>query len=43
MLKQKKESVKLLEERCKTSLRAKGFPSKLIDKASRKNGIEIKF
>ena len=34
--------VKLLEEKCKTDLRTKGFPSQLYDNESRKKGIEIK-
>ena len=34
--------VKLLEEKCNTDLRTKGFPSQLIDKEPRKKGIEIK-
>jgi 3-hydroxyisobutyrate dehydrogenase len=34
--------VKLLEEKCNTELRTKGFPSQLFDKEPRKKGIEIK-
>ncbi|PPR44807.1 MAG: 2-(hydroxymethyl)glutarate dehydrogenase [Alphaproteobacteria bacterium MarineAlpha5_Bin6] len=34
--------VKILEDKCGISLRAKGFPSKLKDLEKRKNGIEIK-
>jgi len=34
--------VKLLEEKCNTELREKGFPSQLHDKEPRKKGIEIK-
>ena len=34
--------VKLLEEKCNTSLRSKGFPSQLHDNELRKKGIEIK-
>ena len=34
--------VKILENKCNTKLRAKGFPLKLIDNQSRKKGIEIK-
>ena len=33
--------IKLLEEKCKIKLRAKGFPSTLKDNESRKKGIEI--
>ena len=35
--------VKLLEDKCKTSLRTRGFPSKLVDKENRKDGIKIKY
>ena len=34
--------VKLLEDKSKTSLRSRGFPSILIDHKKRRNGIEIK-
>ena len=34
--------VKLLEEKCNTDLRTKGFPSQLLDKETKKKGIEIK-
>jgi len=34
--------VKLLEEKCNTNLRSKGFPSQLHDNELRKKGIEIK-
>ena len=34
--------VKLLEEKCNTDLRTKGFPSKLHDNDKRKKGFEIK-
>mgnify|MGYP001212483790 CR=1 FL=1 len=33
--------VKLLEEKCKTKIRSKGFPSKLIDFENKKKGIII--
>jgi len=33
--------VKLLEDKCNTKLRVKGFPSKLVDNISKKEGIEI--
>ena len=32
----------MLEEKCNTELREKGFPSQLLDKEPRKKGIEIK-
>ena len=34
--------VKLLEEKCNENLRAPNFPKILIDKKSRKKGIEVK-
>ena len=35
--------VKLLERKCNTKLRSKGFPTQLIDQEFRKKGIEVKF
>ena len=35
--------IKLLEKKCKTLLRSKGFPKKLIDSEIRKKGIEVKY
>jgi len=35
--------VKLLEEKCNTNLKSKGFPLKLKDDQPRKKGIEVKF
>ena len=35
--------IKILESKCKTKLRSKGFPIKLVDTEQRKKGIEINF
>lgn len=35
--------IKLLEDKCNTDLRSKGFPLKLKDNEPRKKGIEVKF
>ncbi len=34
---------KILEKKCNTKLRAKGFPTKLLDNKPKKKGIEIKY